>query len=163
MHTIALINGPNLNLLGVREPDIYGHATLADINQRLTNRAKIEGVTLLAMQSNAEHELIEYVQNCRKQDVAFIMINAAAYTHTSLALADALSAVAIPYIEVHISNTHRREHYRHFSYLSAKAYGIISGFGHYGYDLALQAALHYVLQQEYVLQPKNESEMDRVQ
>lgn len=153
MPAIAVINGPNLNLLGTRQPHIYGHTSLADIRNRLAamltsaidqKKSRDAAILLDFMQSDAEHELIGYVHSCQQKDVAFIIINAAAYTHTSIALADALSAVALPYIELHISNTHSREHFRHFSYLSSGAYGIITGFGHYGYDLALQAALHYL-------------------
>ena len=142
--TIALINGPNLNLLGTREPEIYGHLKLTDICARLQQQAQNNQAVLHCFQSNAEHELINYIQQAPKQDLDFIIINAAAFTHTSLALADALTAVAIPYIEVHISNTHSREAFRHHSYLSAKAQGIIMGLGCYGYDLALQAAINYL-------------------
>ena len=143
LNAVAVINGPNLNLLGTREPEIYGYLSLSDICARLSQQARDNGIQLDCFQSNAEHELVQYIQGCKQKNINFIIINAAALTHTSLALADALAAVAVPYVEVHISNTHSREHYRHHSYLSAKAYGIINGFGHYGYDLALQAALHY--------------------
>mgnify|MGYP001548686165 FL=1 len=141
MATILVLHGPNLNLLGEREPDVYGHDTLADINQRLEQIALDRGHHLLAMQSNAEYELVERVQDARHEGVNFIIINPAAFTHTSIALRDALTAVEIPFIEVHLSNVHAREAFRHDSYFSDLATGVICGLGAQGYELALQAAL----------------------
>ena len=141
MANILVLHGPNLNLLGEREPDVYGHATLADINQRLEQIALDRGHHLLAMQSNAEYELVERVQDARHEGVNFIIINPAAFTHTSIALRDALTAVEIPFIEVHLSNVHAREAFRHDSYFSDLATGVICGLGAQGYELALQAAL----------------------
>ncbi|NCF19853.1 MAG: type II 3-dehydroquinate dehydratase [Haliea sp.] len=141
MATILVLHGPNLNLLGEREPDIYGSATLADINQRLEQQARDQGHHLLAMQSNAEYELVERVQDARHEGVNFILINPAAFTHTSVALRDALAAVDIPFIEVHLSNVHAREEFRRQSHFSDMAQGVICGLGAQGYELALQAAL----------------------
>ena len=140
MATILVLHGPNLNLLGEREPDVYGHDTLADINQRLEQIALDRGHHLLAMQSNAEYELVERVQDARHEGVNFIIINPAAFTHTSIALRDALTAVEIPFIEVHLSNVHAREAFRHDSYFSDLATGVICRLGAQGYELALQAA-----------------------
>lgn len=140
MATILVINGPNLNLLGDREPEHYGHATLASIVQQLQTMAKKAGHTLEAFQSNAEHELVERVQNAGRDAVDFIILNPAAFTHTSVALRDALAATAIPFIEVHLSNIHNREAFRRQSYFSDMAVGVISGLGAIGYELALQAA-----------------------
>lgn len=141
MATILVLHGPNLNLLGEREPDVYGHDTLADINQRLEQIALDRGHHLLSMQSNAEYELVERVQDARHEGVNYIIINPAAFTHTSIALRDALTAVEIPFIEVHLSNVHAREAFRHDSYFSDLATGVICGLGAQGYELALQAAL----------------------
>jgi 3-dehydroquinate dehydratase-2 len=141
MATILVLHGPNLNLLGSREPDVYGTTTLADINHTLEQMARDRGHHLLAMQSNAEYELVERVQDARHEGVNFIIINPAAFTHTSVALRDALAAVEIPFIEVHLSNTHAREPFRQRSYFSDLARGVISGLGAQGYELALQAAL----------------------
>jgi 3-dehydroquinate dehydratase-2 len=141
MATILVLHGPNLNLLGEREPDVYGHDTLADINQRLEQAALDRGHHLLSMQSNAEYELVERVQDARHEGVNYIIINPAAFTHTSIALRDALTAVEIPFIEVHLSNVHAREAFRHDSYFSDLATGVICGLGAQGYELALQAAL----------------------
>jgi 3-dehydroquinate dehydratase-2 len=138
---ILVLHGPNLNLLGTREPDIYGHETLADINGALAARAEAAGHALAWFQSNAEHELVGRVQQARDEGTAFVLINPAAFTHTSLALRDALAAVAIAFIEVHISNPMAREPFRHHSYFSDLAVGIISGFGADSYRLALEAAL----------------------
>ena len=142
MATILVLHGPNLNLLGEREPDIYGHTTLADINRALTTAATARGHQLLTLQSNAEYELVGRIQEARNEDVDFIVINPAAYTHTSVALRDALAAVNIPFIEVHLSNTHAREGFRQHSYLSDIARGVIVGLGAQGYEFALQAAMH---------------------
>jgi 3-dehydroquinate dehydratase-2 len=141
MATILVLHGPNLNMLGEREPDIYGSASLGDINQRLEQQARDRGHHLLAMQSNAEYELVERVQDARHEGVNFILINPAAFTHTSVALRDALAAVDIPFIEVHLSNVHAREEFRRHSYFSDLARGVICGLGAQGYELALQAAL----------------------
>lgn len=140
MH-ILVLQGPNLNLLGTREPHIYGSQTLADIEQRLHQQAQDAGFSLEQFQSNAEHELINRVHAARTDNTAFILINPAAFTHTSVALRDALAGVAIPFIEVHISNVHQREAFRHHSYFSDLAQGTIVGLGTLGYDLALQAAI----------------------
>ena len=142
MKKILVLHGPNLNLLGSREPDVYGHVTLEEINQRLQQLAKAGGAELQSFQSNAEAALVERVQQARQDGTQFILINPAAYTHTSVALRDALAAVAIPFIEIHISNVHAREAFRKESYFSDLAVGIISGLGVMGYELALQFALH---------------------
>lgn len=141
MATILVLHGPNLNLLGEREPDIYGQATLADINRNLATLATERGHHLLAMQSNAEYELVERIHDARREGVNFILINPAAFTHTSVALRDALAAVAIPFIEIHLSNTHAREPFRQHSYFSDLARGVICGLGAQGYELGLLAAL----------------------
>ncbi len=141
MATILVLHGPNLNLLGEREPEIYGRTTLNDINQRLEQLARERDHHLLSMQSNAEYELIERVQDARHEGVNFILINPAAFTHTSVALRDALLAVDIPFIEVHLSNVHAREEFRRHSWFSDKARGVICGLGPRGYDFALQAAM----------------------
>lgn len=141
MATLLVLHGPNLNLLGSREPDKYGTETLADINARLTAAAKAGGHHLLTLQSNAEYELVERIHEAKKEGVEFILINPAAFTHTSVALRDALLAVRIPFIEVHLSNVHAREPFRQHSYFSDVAAGVITGLGAQGYDLALQAAL----------------------
>jgi 3-dehydroquinate dehydratase II len=141
MSVILVVNGPNLNLLGTREPGHYGTDTLADIETRLTLQARAAGHSLRFVQSNAEHELIEAVHRARRDGVAFIIINPAAFTHTSIALRDALLGVAIPFIEVHLSNVHAREPFRARSYFSDIAVGVISGLGAQGYDLALLSAV----------------------
>lgn len=138
---ILVLHGPNLNLLGTREPTIYGHTTLADIHATMAVQARARGAHLESFQSNHEGELIDRVQSAREQAVAFIIINPAAYTHTSVALRDALAAVAIPFIEVHLSNVHAREAFRRHSYFSDLATGVITGLGAQGYHLALEAAL----------------------
>jgi 3-dehydroquinate dehydratase-2 len=136
------LHGPNLNLLGSREPEHYGSQTLADINQALFDQGKAAGVAVECFQSNAEHLLIERIHAARDESVGFIIINPAAFTHTSVALRDALAAVKIPFIEVHLSNVHAREAFRHHSYLSDLAVGVISGLGASGYLFALGYALH---------------------
>ena len=141
MATILVLHGPNLNLLGEREPAIYGSTTLADINRDLATLAAERGHHLLAMQSNAEYELVERIHEARLEGVNFILINPAAFTHTSVALRDALAAVAIPFIEVHLSNTHAREPFRQHSYFSDLARGVICGLGAQGYELGLLAAM----------------------
>ncbi|OZG71407.1 type II 3-dehydroquinate dehydratase [Hahella sp. CCB-MM4] len=141
MASILVIHGPNLNLLGTREPDIYGSETLDDINLRLAQMAKAQGHHLLTLQSNAEYELIDRIHEAKREGVDFIIINPAAFTHTSVAIRDALLGVSIPFIEVHLSNVHAREAFRHHSYFSDIAIGVICGLGSQSYDLALQAAI----------------------
>jgi len=141
MATLLVLNGPNLNLLGTREPGIYGSDTLADIEARLRAQAEAAGHRLAFAQSNAEHALIEQIHRARADGVAFIVFNPAAFTHTSVALRDALLATGIPFIEVHLSNVHAREPFRHRSYFSDVAVGVIAGLGSQGYELALAAAL----------------------
>jgi len=141
MAEILVLNGPNLNLLGTREPEHYGSATLEAINQRLAKLAESAGHHASFFQSNAEHELVDRVQQAMKDKAAFILLNPAAYTHTSVALRDALAAAHIPFIEVHLSNIHAREHFRKHSYFSDLAVGVISGLGAQGYELALTAAM----------------------
>ena len=138
---VLVLHGPNLNLLGSREPEVYGHATLTEIDADLTRQAEAAGHTLTCFQSNAEHALVERVQAARADGSAFIVINPAAFTHTSVALRDALAAVAIPFIEVHLSNPHAREPFRHTSYFSDLAVGVIAGFGRQSYAFALTVAL----------------------
>jgi len=138
---ILVLHGPNLNLLGTREPDIYGRATLAEIDSDLAARAIEGGHSLESFQSNAEHELIGRVQRTRTDGTAFILINPAALTHTSIALRDALAAVGVPFIEVHLSNVHAREPFRHNSYFSDLAVGVVCGLGPLGYGQALAAAM----------------------
>jgi 3-dehydroquinate dehydratase-2 len=141
---ILVINGPNLNLLGTREPEHYGAATLKDILDRLAEQAGGAGVQLNAFQSNAEHELIDKVQEAPSKGIDFIIINPAALTHTSVGLRDALQAVGIPFIEIHLSNIHAREAFRKESFFSDIAVGVISGLGPIGYELALRAAVNYL-------------------
>ena len=140
MARFLVLHGPNLNLLGTREPGIYGHATLAEIDADLAARAAAAGHTLESVQSNAEHALVDRIQAARGQ-IDFILINPAAFTHTSVAIRDALAAVAIPFIEVHLSNPHAREPFRHTSYFTDLAVGIVAGLGPQGYGLALAAAI----------------------
>jgi 3-dehydroquinate dehydratase II len=140
MARILLLNGPNLNLLGSREPAIYGSATLRDIEEKLSALTRAKGHELLPFQSNAEHELIARIHTAKRDGVAFVIINAGAFTHTSIALRDALLAVSVPFIEVHLSNIFAREQFRHRSYLSGIAAGCIVGLGAIGYELALEAA-----------------------
>jgi 3-dehydroquinate dehydratase-2 len=138
---ILVLHGPNLNLLGRREPEIYGRATLADIHTTMEARARARGVQIESFQSNSEGELIDRIQAAATEGIEFIIINPGAYSHTSIAIPDALRGVAIPYIEVHISNIHAREAFRHHSHFSASATGVICGLGIQGYELALDAAL----------------------
>lgn len=138
---VLVIHGPNLNLLGTREPEVYGSVTLSDINVSLARLAETAGVDLESFQSNHEGALIERIHAAREQGVRAIIINPAAYTHTSVALRDALAAVAIPFVEVHLSNVHARESFRHNSYFSDLAVGVICGLGHEGYRLALDYVL----------------------
>ncbi len=143
MSKILVLNGPNLNLLGLREPTHYGHATLSDINDILFAQAAAGGHELECFQSNAESELLDKIHSAFQEGIDFIIINPAAYTHTSVALRDALLGVKIPFIELHLSNIYQREDFRHFSYFSDIAIGVISGLGSKGYELALQYALSY--------------------
>ncbi|MCY7355546.1 MAG: type II 3-dehydroquinate dehydratase [Lysobacter sp.] len=141
MANLLVLHGPNLNLLGSREPEIYGHATLDAINTDLAARATAAGHALQSFQSNAEHALVDRVQAAHNDGTDFILINPAGLTHTSVALRDAMAAVAIPFIEVHLSNPHAREPFRHTSYFSDLAVGLVAGFGPIGYGLALAAAI----------------------
>ncbi len=140
MASILLLNGPNLNLLGTREPGIYGAVSLGEIETRLRREAEARGHRLQAAQSNAEHGLVEHLHEAARQGVNFVLINPGAFTHTSIALRDAFLAVALPFIEIHLSNVFARERFRHRSYLSDIAVGCIVGLGPVGYELALQAA-----------------------
>lgn len=141
--SILVVNGPNLNLLGTRQSEFYGTDTLEQINGRLEKQAKAAGVGLATYQSNAESELIGRIQQARRERVDFIIINPAAYTHTSVAMRDALAAVGIPFVEVHLSNIFAREPFRRESYFSDLAVGVVSGLGAKGYELALEFALQY--------------------
>jgi 3-dehydroquinate dehydratase-2 len=141
MVRILVLNGPNLNLLGTREPEIYGHDTLAGIVARLAPIAAQRGATLVDFQSNAEHALIDRVHAAKSEGVAAILLNPGGFTHTSVALRDALLGVGLPFYEVHLSNTYAREAFRHHSYFSDAAAGVIVGLGPLGYELALEAAL----------------------
>lgn len=144
MRHILLLHGPNLNLLGTREPSHYGQQTLADINQLASQTAVGKGFQLTSFQSNAEHGLIERVHAAATDGTEFIVINPAGFTHTSVALRDALAGVAIPFIEVHLSNVHARESFRRHSYFSDIALGVIAGFGAMSYELALEAAIAHL-------------------
>lgn len=144
MAKILLLNGPNLNLLGKREPEVYGTDTLDDICQKLARQTQDQGHELLHCQSNREYVLIERIHQAQEEKVAFIIINPAAFTHSSIALRDALLGVNIPFIEVHLSNVHARESFRHHSYLSDVAQGVICGFGAQGYEFALQSAVKQI-------------------
>jgi 3-dehydroquinate dehydratase-2 len=144
MATILVLHGPNLNLLGTREPEIYGSTTLDDINLSLSTIAHDQGHHLLCLQSNAEYELIDRIHDAKKEQVDFILFNPAAFTHTSVALRDALSATEIPFIEIHLSNVHSREEFRQHSFFSDIAEGVICGLGAIGYELALTAALKLI-------------------
>ncbi|NOT85103.1 MAG: type II 3-dehydroquinate dehydratase [Methylococcaceae bacterium] len=147
MAKISVLNGPNLNLLGVREPGHYGSKSLAEIEKTLTAQASALGHQLDFKQSNAEHEIVEHIHQAYHAQVDFIIINPAAFTHTSVAIRDALLATKIPFIEVHLSNVHAREAFRKHSYFSDIAQGVVSGLGAIGYELALQAA-HQTLNQK---------------
>jgi len=140
MARVLLLNGPNLNLLGTREPAVYGTDTLASIEKRAADQARDAGHELIAFQSNAEHELIERVQRAPHEGFKFMVFNPGGFTHTSVALRDAILGVGLPFIEVHLSNVHARESFRRHSYFSDIAVGVISGFGALGYELALRAA-----------------------
>jgi len=139
--SILIVQGPNLNLLGTREPEVYGKTTLEDIHQKLGQLAKSHSVNLDTYQSNHEGELIDRIQKAKQEGIDFIIINPGAFTHTSVALRDVLAGVAIPFIEVHLSNIHQREEFRKHSYLSDIATGVICGLGALGYELAMTAAI----------------------
>lgn len=144
MEKILVIHGPNLNMLGTREPAVYGKSDLTSINQQLSHLAEKHGYQLTHFQSNAEGELINRIQQAKNDNTQFILINPAGYTHTSIALRDALLAVAIPFIEIHLSNLYQREPFRQHSYFSDIAAGVITGFGAYSYELALLAAFKQI-------------------
>jgi 3-dehydroquinate dehydratase II len=150
MARILVLNGPNLNLLGIREPQIYGRSTLSDIERSLEEQASASGHSVECLQSNAEHMLIDRIHQGLQDGTAFIVINPGGLTHTSVALRDALLATKIPFIEVHLSNVHAREAFRKHSYLSDVARGVICGLGVLGYRLALQAAIHELEQQQVI-------------
>lgn len=142
-YQVLLLNGPNLNMLGKREPEIYGSLSLSQIVDELTISAKKLDIDLSHVQSNAEHHLIDVIHQAHKK-IDFILINPAAFTHTSVAIRDALAAVDIPFIEIHLSNVHAREPFRHHSYFSDQAIGVICGLGSQGYQFALSAASRYL-------------------
>jgi 3-dehydroquinate dehydratase-2 len=141
LHRVLFLNGPNLNLLGQREPEVYGQLSLSDLNDLMADKASRLGLVLTTYQSNIEGELVNRVHQAKLDGVDFIVINPGAYTHTSVAIRDAFLGTEIPFIEVHLSNIFSRESFRHQSYLSDIAVGVISGFGAHGYELALQAAV----------------------
>ena len=138
---IMVLNGPNLNLLGTREPDLYGHDTLSDVCKRLKRQVESHSLQFEALQTNAEHELVDAIHRAKIDGVGFIIINAGAFTHTSVAVRDALLGVEIPFVEIHISNVYAREAFRHQSYLSDIARGVIVGFGTKGYGYAVEMAI----------------------
>lgn len=144
MAKILVLHGPNLNLLGDREPEYYGRVSLKAINERLEQSAASDNNDIECKQSNAENELVDWVQQAEKSNVDFIIINPAAFTHTSVAIRDALSAVEIPFIEIHLSNVHAREAFRRHSYFSDIAKGVIAGFGSQGYDFAYQSVVSFL-------------------
>lgn len=140
---LLVLNGPNLNLLGLREPHLYGHTTLPELEAGLQSLAKTLGVTLTAYQSNHEGALVDRIQQARADGTDFIIVNAGAYTHTSVAIRDALAGVKIPFVEVHLSNVYKREEFRHHSYLSDVAVGVVAGLGPSGYEAAVRFAAQY--------------------
>lgn len=142
--SILVLHGPNLNLLGLREPEHYGKATLSTINETLVNKANAANITLETFQSNSEADLVTKIQTLATQKVDFVIINPAAFTHTSVAMRDALSAVKVPFVEVHLSNVYAREAFRHHSYFTDIAVGVISGLGAHGYSLALEYAIEQI-------------------
>jgi 3-dehydroquinate dehydratase-2 len=146
MSSILVLNGPNLNLLGSREPDVYGHDTLDSITAQLQSQAQAAGFSITSLQSNSEAELIDCIHASRNSDIAFLLFNPGAFTHTSIALRDAILGVELPFIECHLSNVYRREAFRHKSYFSDIALGVITGFGAKTYSLALDAAIHHLQQ-----------------
>src|SRR3984957_12848283 len=141
MSQLLVLHGPNLNLLGTREPGVYGHVTLAEIDKALVDKAQEAGAQLSTFQSNHEGALVDRIQQARTENVDFVLINPAAYTHTSVAIRDALAGVALPFVEIHLSNVHRREPFRHHSYFSDQAEAVICGLGWKGYLYALEFAL----------------------
>jgi len=149
MHKILFLHGPNLNLLGLREPDLYGNETLERLNQHLLANGKQLGLNLEIFQSNSEAELIEKIQQAYQDNFDFMIVNPAAFTHTSVAMRDAIAAVNIPFIEIHISNIYAREPFRHHSYFSDLALAVISGLGVQGYHYALEAAHHFLHKQQH--------------
>lgn len=151
MAKFLIIHGPNLNLLGIREPNLYGKERMEDINNLIIQQATRLNHTAICFQSNAEHHLIDRIQQALHEKIDFIIINPAAFTHTSIALRDALLAVQIPFIEVHLSNIHARETFRQHSYFSDIAVGVISGLGANGYELAVIAATHYLNQRRTMM------------
>ena len=144
MAQILVLHGPNLNLLGQREPEVYGSVTIEQINVRAAEIAASAGFELIARQSNAEHELVQIIQDATAEGIEFIIINPAAYTHTSIAIRDAILATAIPFVEVHLSNVYKREEFRHRSYFSDIAVGVISGLGAQSYEAAVHAAVEFL-------------------
>ncbi|KQR85351.1 3-dehydroquinate dehydratase [Burkholderia sp. Leaf177] len=144
MSRLLVLHGPNLNLLGTREPDVYGRVTLAQIDQALAEKAKAAGAELSSFQSNHEGAIVDRIQQARTEQVDFVLINPAAYTHTSVAIRDALAGVALPFVEIHLSNVHKREAFRHHSYFSDLAEAVICGLGWKGYLYALDFALERV-------------------
>jgi 3-dehydroquinate dehydratase-2 len=144
MHTILVIHGPNLNLLGIREPSVYGKTRLEDINNAVFVQAQAFNISITCVQFNAEHEIISRLHHTIHEQTDLIILNPAAFTHTSIAIRDALLAIQVPFIEVHLSNVHKREPFRHHSYFSDIAIGTIGGFGAHSYVLALHAAHHYL-------------------
>ena len=144
MAELLLLNGPNLNLLGTREPEVYGRTTLQEIDDTLRGLAREAGHTVECFQSNAEHELIDRIHAAGREKIAFVIFNPGAFTHTSVALRDALLGTGLSFYEVHLSNVFRRESFRHHSYLSDIAEGVISGLGAHGYELALAAAIRRI-------------------
>ncbi|URA10393.1 type II 3-dehydroquinate dehydratase [Thermospira aquatica] len=148
METLLLINGPNLNMLGIREPEKYGKTTLQAIVERLTQQASQEGYKLLAFQSNSEGDIVSFIHH-NGLSARGALVNAGAYTHTSIALRDALLAVNLPFIEIHLSNIYAREAFRHHSFLADKALGVITGFGDYSYDLGLLALIHFLREKSH--------------
>ena len=149
MASFLLLHGPNLNLLGSREPEVYGYTTLDEVNQRCTALAGVSGHRVITFQSNAESQLIEQIHKVSDNAVEFVVMNPAAFTHTSIALRDAMLAVSVPFIEVHLSNVYGRESFRRMSYFSDIAVGIISGFGIFGYELAFRAGIDYLEQKKH--------------
>jgi 3-dehydroquinate dehydratase II len=141
MSRLLVLHGPNLNLLGTREPDVYGRVTLAEIDKTLAEKAQAAGAELSSFQSNHEGAIVDRIQQARTEEVDFVLINPAAYTHTSVAIRDALAGVALPFIEIHLSNVHKREAFRHHSYFSDLAEAVICGLGWKGYLYALDFAL----------------------
>ncbi len=144
--SVLLLNGPNLNLLGTREPEIYGALTLAEIETLVSQKLTAAGIACQCFQSNAEHEIVERIHSAKGEQITFILFNPAAFTHTSVAIRDAIAAVDIPFIEIHLSNPHRREPFRHHSYFSDKAQGIIAGFGVDSYLMAAEMAVKHLNQ-----------------